>query len=543
MRLRRLAPLALLLLATATAPGAQINVEPGLDVSLSELKDMIAHGRTGAFPNGMNGASFLTTACNVGTVEVDWRAPMNIDHPFISFLFARELDGRMEQISDRSYVKHGFFAANANQCGPCSQPLGPVGQKLGLGCSDTYATNTNGDRFYLGPPSEIDPFEGRWTRQCSHFDRGEPAVAAPNDCDGRRSLTETQVGALDPVTHRMEIADDDLLPAGAAFYAQSHYVVPGEAEALRADNTGWRRMVPSWNGSQWTFTQLGPLRLGSVLETWSGAMVRSATNGADDGRVFVAVRVTQPTPGTFHYEYAIHNRDASRGVGAIQLPKCNRARIRNLGFSDVDGDPGNDWSASIASQRLRYATGSNPLEWNTIYNLWFDSDAEPVSADLTLEAFAAGPGAPTYTVRSLAPAGLFTVYLSSGCAKGRVPQLVASGEPARASLGNGNFGLTSGGHRPGEVSLLVLGAGASAETAEAAAACTLGVGPVRALLSSAVADADGLARHALPIPADAGLEGLELDVQSVTGPLGADTTPAYSNALRIRVGSSIVDCP
>ena len=123
------------------------------------MDDVSARGRTGTYPTGVNGVAIETTICNRGSVEVDWFAPMDPRHPMIAFLIARESDGRLEQISDRSYLKHGFFALTSSQCTSCSPPGGPSGSRLGLGCSDTYSVFNNGDNYWLGPPDEISTVE------------------------------------------------------------------------------------------------------------------------------------------------------------------------------------------------------------------------------------------------------------------------------------------------------------------------------------------------------------------------------------------------
>src|SRR5437667_365 len=84
---------------------------PGLHFRLSAMRGMEAMGRLGTFPNGMNGIAVATTVCNQGTVEVPWFQAMNVAHPKIAFLIASVRNGRIEQLSDRSAVKHGFFAA------------------------------------------------------------------------------------------------------------------------------------------------------------------------------------------------------------------------------------------------------------------------------------------------------------------------------------------------------------------------------------------------------------------------------------------------
>lgn len=440
-RTPRLFAAILLVAATTAAASAQSNALPGTDIQLGAVGNLKTWGRIGgSFPSGVNGFSMSTTACNVGTNAVGWFQPMNTDHPTIAFLFAREEAGRLVQISDRSYVKHGFFATNQSSCSPCSNPNGSPTQ-LYPGCSDTYGTTNNGDQYYLGPPDEIDPWLGTWTSQCSHFDRGEPAVAPPQDCDNSRSLTQIQATALGPVGHRVNISDAELNHPAGRFWYQGHYVVAGEPEANRADNTVSREFVPVWDGSSWTLIPNGtPPLNGSVLQRWSGAAVNSNTNGAADGRLFVAVVVTGPVGGLYHYEYAVHNRDNQRGVGAFRIPVLSGAQVLNLDFRDIDSNAANDWTPTVAGGEIHFATASNPLEWNSIFNFWFDSDAGPVQRTLRLDAFLPGPGAPSVLVMSTAPGdpcGTPSLYCTAKVnSLGCTPSIASTGKPS-ASQGSG----------------------------------------------------------------------------------------------------------
>lgn len=381
--MRTLTLVTLALVASASPAFAQSNVVPGRDAQLFSLNGMSMMGRTGAFPTGRNGLSMSTTVCNVGTGTIPWQAPMAEEHPMISFILVREQGGRLEQISDYSYVKHGFFSTNSNGCGSCA---GGPPSLLGLGCSDTYSTNNNGNRYYLGPPSEIDPWLGTWASTCSHFDRGEPAVNPPNDCDGSRSLTQSQTNAMGPTTHRMIVSDADL-DSGGSYAYYSAYVIKGEAESVRTNNIGWRGVNPSWNGGQnrWNFSSSSSLAHGSVLDFWSGATVSSGDNAGFDGRVYGASTAGAQGGCDYHYEYAFHNRDNVGGVDAIRIPLAPGTLVSGFGFRDVDGDALNDWTAAVVGNELVVSGGSNPLNWNVIYNIWFDASAAPASGSLTLE--------------------------------------------------------------------------------------------------------------------------------------------------------------
>lgn len=528
--------------------GAQANEIPGTDVKLAVMAHTVAMGREGTYPDGVNGFAISTTACNVGTVKVPWQAAMLENHPFITFLFARESNGRLVQISDYSYVKHGFYALTDDYCATCQEGATGGGTVLGLGCSDTYNVVHNGSQYWLGPPQEIDPWLGEWNAPCSHFDRGEPAVNPPQDCDGFRSLSSAMADALDPVGHRVRIDDAELQVPGNYFY-MGNYVIRGEPEANRVNNMSSRQFVPVWSGTQWQASSLAGSLQGTVLQRWGGATLASGKNGSDDGRVYVAVKVSGPVNGFYHYEYALHNRDNARGVSSFSVPLCPDARVKNFGFHDPDEDSGNDWTLSVAGGAVTVSTTSNPLSWNTIHNIWFDSDAAPLSRQATLTAFSPGGGAPGFSVTTQTPSSLPNVYLGPGCADdGTISDLFATGNPAQATLGNPSFGLGSSGNAPGQIHLLfasgIDGALALGGGCTQWFGGTLGSGAIQ--VAATACDSGGLASYPLPVPSVPSFEGLHLNFQAAAlNPSGGPLAGIFelTDGLRVRLGNSIPACP
>jgi 5-hydroxyisourate hydrolase len=160
------------------------------------------------------------------------------------------------------------------------------------------------------------------------------------------------------------------------------------------------------------------------------------------------VRVTGPFEGFHRYEYALHNRDNRRGVGALRIPVCPGARVRALGSRDGDGDPAGDWSATVGASEIVFATASDPLRWNSLDNFWFECDAAPAPALLGLDAFDPGPGASALGLELSAPLRLANAFLGAGCALGTPPTLFAEGDPARAEIGYATFALVSTGNAP-----------------------------------------------------------------------------------------------
>lgn len=541
-----LAALAGAALSSLAAAAPQQNVIPGTDVALGFLDDLTNVGRQGAFPSGMNALAMSTTSCNKGSVDVPWLQPMDEDHPFIAFLVVRYDDsGRMIQISDRSHLKHGFFALANSQCDPCSiGPWGHDGTFLGVGCSDTYSVANNGDNFFLGPADEVDPWLGAWEADCSFFDAGLNPNP-PFDCDGNKSFTQTQANSLGPIGNRVQIPDAAFDPTlNPEFAYSSYYVIRGEPEAARNNNLGHKAFQPTWTGSTWNYTDQSALAYGSVLDRWPGARVESNTNGNADGRVFLASSVTGPdAAGVYHYEFAIHNRDNARGIGELRLPLCASADVSGFGFKDVDLDPANGWSFDHVGGELVITTGNNPAQWNTVYNFWFDTTAAPESGLATVGQFLPGAGADSFTIAADVPTGQYDVVVGPGCGSSGAPSLAAVGQ---ATLGHAGFALETAGNAATSTAVLFtsltqaatpLGGGCNLYLGGAFGAEILQVG-------AAVTDGVGEATFALPVPADPLLEGVDLVFQgfTLTGAGPAFGLGDLSDGLLVRLGNDTAGC-
>ncbi|MBL8756342.1 MAG: hypothetical protein JNK15_23815, partial [Planctomycetes bacterium] len=319
----------------------QANLVPGLDGRLEILDNITYWGRRGpANPGGEVGLSMRNTMCNPGSVNIPWYAQMLENHPKFGFLITRLSGDRMEQISDRSYCKHAFTSASTSgACGSCVPNIG--GNQMGPTCSDTYSAGNNAGRGNLGPAHEIDPWLGTWEHIGSFFDQGFPNVGAPGNTDGNQSpITPT-----DDVHNRVTIKESDLLVGGASYYYGIQLIHEGESLANRWDNIKSRGFVPTWNGTSWSVANSAVGQaFGSILQHWTGAEVNMTTNGSDDGRVFVANKVTPLGGGQYHYEYAVHNVDMSRGGASFRVPIDATATGSNFTFRDIDGNPLNDWT-------------------------------------------------------------------------------------------------------------------------------------------------------------------------------------------------------
>ncbi|MEM7199808.1 MAG: hypothetical protein AAF628_06050 [Planctomycetota bacterium] len=522
---------------------AQPGANPQVDAKLFDLFNPVMSGRAGDFPVGRNGLTVGVRICNTGTVNIGWSAAMNPDHPMYAFLVARENNGRFEQISDRSFLKHAFLSINGSRCGTCTTS---GGSRLGPNCSDTYSSGTNANRFHLGPADEVDPWLGVWDVVGSHFDRGEPDVGPPQNADGLRSLTRSQVGAMNSVTHKIEVDDADLNVAGARYFFGAYVVIIDEPEAVREDNLIAREFAPAFSGGRWTFPAVTPPVNGSVLQHWSGVTLNSATNGADEGRFYVGVVVTGPDArGLWHYEYAVHNRDNSRGAATLRIPVCDTAQVLNVEFGDIDADAANDWAMSRNSGELVFLAGAaNALEWNTIYNFAFDSDAAPTAGSVVLDQARPGAGAGDVAVVSEVPGAVVNQYLGAGCGA-PAPTLAAVGTPAAATIPNPTFGLRLAGLQSGAAAVLLLGAQGGALPLAGGSGCVLYFGAAPDAAVTLQADPSGAAMAGLPIPDDPALEGADVFAQGAEVFAGGPAFQRFNltNGIKVRVGSALTVCP
>lgn len=346
-----------------------------IDVSISAMGSLSSAGRTGTYPNGLNGLTMSTTSCNVGVNNIPWDAPMQTTHPMIAMNLYRLLNGRFEQVGF-SWMKHGFFATNSNGCGTCVSP--GTGALLGPGCSDTYGTGNNSDRNYLGGRDEVNAFTGTWTCQNSYFSN------YINDCVRRNNGS-----GLDAVAHRLVVADADLGNAGAQYFYEAYYVNANEVD--KYNSAASREASFSWNGTAWTINASVGAQVQGVAINRYGEMRNFATPRTD-GDVIVAVQTTNLGGGQWHYEYAVYNHDCDRQVKSFTIPVPVGATVSNIGFHDVDTDGTNNWTPVNAGGNLTWSTSTNPLKFSMLYNFRFDCNIPPANSSASMDYFKAGTG-------------------------------------------------------------------------------------------------------------------------------------------------------
>lgn len=361
----------------------------GPDVIVGAIPDVWKWGASG----GIAAYSFGSTSCNIGNVQLDWVAGTN-QHPVIPQNLYRLKNGRFEQIG-LSWVKHGFCALQQTLCGTCT----PAGQgcisKLGLGCSDPYDANLNGQSGNLGPRSEVNASTGFFPYPFTSLpDGGTPSV----------------------LRRRVQVPNTELDPAlnpGSVYYAEAQYVHPDDAEAGNDDNNASYRkvLVGSFTSGAYNLSLNGAtIQQLPAIFAWKDNDPQVTVFNVDspnDGRFYIAYRVTDNGNGTWHYEFAVQNLNSDRSAGSFSLQIPSGVTVTNVGFHDVNYHTGEvfsnvDWASSLSGGILSWATEShatnpnaNAIRWSTLYNFRFDADSPPEIGNGTLGLFKPGAeGAP-----------------------------------------------------------------------------------------------------------------------------------------------------
>jgi hypothetical protein len=374
----------------------------GPDVIVGDLPDMEELGSAGT----QVGLAVATTSCNSGDQPVDWFALPNADHPVVPQNLYRMSGGadnteRFEQVG-QSWLKHTFFALEDDACSlGCNTSGCATGSHLCPGCSDPYTAGLNGDQNSIGSRAWVNPFTGNF-----------PSSA--NDHSGH---------SHDGISHRVRVEIDDLnqnLNQGATYFAEAQYVAPSEytwcqahpTECNMYNNASYRQYSVSGTTS-FSFSPVGnTVRMLAAIWAWTDATVnRLEPDPGNDGFWFMGYKVTNPSAGVWHYEYAVYNMNLDRGIQSFSVPLGLGVNISNLGFHAPPQEPGwpNDgtfnnqgysstpWDVTQTSDSITWSTetfaqnqNANAIRWGTLYNFRFDADQPPQAGNATIGFFKTG---------------------------------------------------------------------------------------------------------------------------------------------------------
>ena len=381
-----------------------VGTVPGPDVIVGDLIGLV-QSQTGSV-GGLVGLALGTDACNQGTIDVDWFALPSNDHPFIPQNVYRMSGGasntdRFEQIG-QSWGKHAFTAASSNDCGFGCNGVG--GSHLGSGCSDAYGAGLNGSQTGIGSRAWVNPFTGNF-----------PTNPNPNDHTGH---------VHDVTSHRILVNVNDLntsLNQGATYFAEAQYIVPHEytwcqshpGQCNMYNNASYRQYSVTGINQPFSFNSVGAtVRTQPAIMAWTGATVNQIQpDPGNDGIWFMGYKVTNPTTGVWHYEYALYNQNLDRSIQSFSVPLAPGVNVVNIGFHAPPQHPGwaNDgtfnnqgysstpWAVTQASDSITWNSetyvqnqNANAIRFGTLYNFRFDADQPPQSANATVGFFKTG---------------------------------------------------------------------------------------------------------------------------------------------------------
>ena len=343
-----------------------VGTVPGPDVIVGDLIDLVQLDN-GSVGNRV-GISLGTDACNKGTIDVDWFALPSNDHPFIPQNLYRMSGGAdntqtFEQLG-QSWGKHAFTAASSNTCNFGCNGVG--GPHLGSGCSDAYGAGLNGAQDLIGSRAWVNPFTGFFAQNPD-----------PNNHSGHVHAP------TDPTAHRILVDVNDLntsLNVGATYFAEAEYIVPHEGTWCQShpdqcnmyNNASYRQCSVIGINQPFSFNFVGnTVREQPAIKAWTGATVNQIEpDHGNDGIWFMGYKVTNPSAGVWHYEYALYNQNLDRAIQSFSVPLGPGVSISNIGFHMPPQHPGvahdgTQGDAGYSSTPWNVTQDANSITWST----------------------------------------------------------------------------------------------------------------------------------------------------------------------------------
>src|SRR6266542_3611567 len=191
------------------------------------------------------------------------------------------------------------------------------------------------------------------------------------------------------------------------------------------NNASWRQYSVTGINQPFSFTSVGAtMRKQPAIMAWTSATVNQVEpDPGNDGIWFMGYKVTNPSPGIYHYEYALYNQNLDRAIQSFSVPLGPGVNISNIGFHAPPQEPGwaNDgtfnnqgyssapWTVTQAADSITWNSetfaqnqNANAIRWGTLYNFRFDADQPPEKANAMVGYFKTG--SPT-TVAIQGPSG------------------------------------------------------------------------------------------------------------------------------------------
>ena len=179
------------------------------------------------------------------------------------------------------------------------------------------------------------------------------------------------------------------------------------------NNASYQRYNVSGGPTTFTFSAVGAtVREQPAIMAWTGATVnRQEPDPGNDGIWFMGFKVTNPSTGVWHYEYALYNQNLDRSIQSFSVPVGPGVNISNIGFHAPIQHPGwaNDgtfnnqgysstpWTVTQDASSITWSTetlaqnqNANAIRFGTLYNFRFDADQPPNPTNATVGYFKTG---------------------------------------------------------------------------------------------------------------------------------------------------------
>jgi hypothetical protein len=223
------------------------------------------------------------------------------------------------------------------------------------------------------------------------------------------------------------------LNPGATYFAEAEYIVPHEGTWCQShpdqcnmyNNASYRQYSVTGINQPFTFNAVGStVREQPGITAWTGATVNQVQPvPGTDGIWFMGYKVTNPTTGVWHYEYALYNQNLDRAIQSFSVPIAPGTELANIGFhappqhpgfphDGTQGDAGyssTPWGVSQDASSITWSTetfaqnpNANAIRFGTMYNFRFEAFQPPHTVNATVGFFKTGG---PMTVEIQAPQG------------------------------------------------------------------------------------------------------------------------------------------
>jgi hypothetical protein len=182
------------------------------------------------------------------------------------------------------------------------------------------------------------------------------------------------------------------------------------------NNFSYRQFSVSGGPTVFSFSPVGnTVRMQPAIMAWAatGAVVQQVEpDPGNDGIFFVGYKVTGPTAGVWHYEYAVFNENLDRAIQSFSVFFGFPVPMSDVQFHAPPQHPGwphdgtvgdagyssAPWTFDISdgsaatwfSETFAQNPNANAIRWGTLYNFRFDSTAAPVLSSATISFFKTG---------------------------------------------------------------------------------------------------------------------------------------------------------